>query len=493
MSKRISTLPHVLRPRASGEQVSHWLADALRSSILEGRLRPGARLPATRDLARQYGVARGTAVAVFEDLAAQGYLRSAVGSGTFVNDTLPPDLSPSARPAQAPPTADRPRRAAATPGATSEFARRMRAFGAPSPGPARAFRTDLPALDLFPTALWAQVAGRRLRRVTANDLRGTEPLGYAPLRAAVAEYLQTARGVRCDVGQVAIVSGAQEALDLVARLILQPGDRVCVEDPGYVGATRVFDAWGGRVSAVPVDAEGMRIPSRRVRAKLAYVTPAHQFPLGVAMSLPRRLALLEWARAERAWIFEDDYDSEFRFSGRPLPALQGLDPHGVVLFCGSFSKVLFPSLRLGYLVLPPNLVDAFAAALSIITRHAPVLSQAVLADFLHDGHFGRHVRRMREIYAERWTVLWESAGSELGGLLEVSPIEAGLQTAAFLAPGVDDRAAARAAAARGVEVTPLSGYARRPMARGGFQLGFAPIEPREIRRGVQELARALSS
>ena len=487
MSKRISTLPHLLPPRGAGESVARWLADGLRASILEGRLRPGARLPATRDLAREYGVARGTAVAVFDELAAQGYLRSVVGSGTFVNDTLPVDLSPSARNAAAPPPAG----ASGATAARSPFARRANSFGALTPGPARAFRTDLPALDLFPTTLWAQVAGRRLRRATANDLRGCEALGYPPLRAAVADYLRTARGVRCDAAQIAIVSGAQEALDLVARLLLSPGGNVCMEDPGYIGATRVFEAWGARLTPVSVDGEGMRIPAPRTRAALAYVTPAHQFPLGVAMSLPRRLALLEWARAERAWIFEDDYDSEFRFAGRPLPALQGLDAHGVVLFSGSFSKVLFPSLRLGYLVLPPALVDTFAAGLSIVTRHAPVLSQAVLADFLRDGHFGRHIRRMREIYAERWTVLRESARSELAGLLEVSPIEAGLQTPAFLAAGIDDLAAARAAAERGVETTPLSRYARRALRRGGLQLGFAPVEPREIRRGVRELARAL--
>src|SRR5436190_1345524 len=294
---------------------------ALETAALEGGLRPGARLPATRDLAREYGVARGTAVAVFDELAAQGYLRSVVGSGTFVNDTLPVDLSPSARNAAAPPPAG----ASGATAARSPFARRANSFGALTPGPARAFRTDLPALDLFPTTLWAQVAGRRLRRATANDLRGCEALGYPPLRAAVADYLRTARGVRCDAAQIAIVSGAQEALDLVARLLLSPGGNVCMEDPGYIGATRVFEAWGARLTPVSVDGEGMCILSPRTRAALAYVTPAHQFPLGVAMSLPRRLALLEWARAERAWIFEDDYDSEFRFAGRPLPALQGLD------------------------------------------------------------------------------------------------------------------------------------------------------------------------
>jgi GntR family transcriptional regulator/MocR family aminotransferase len=488
MSKRISTLPHLLRPRAPGEPVSRWLVDALQASILDGRLRPGARLPATRDLAREYGVARGTVVAVFEELTAQGYLRSAVGSGTYVHDTLPADLSPGSLPA-AISSGARPRAAAAR---RSAFARRARSFGASSPGPARAFRTDLPALDLFPTTLWAQVAGRRLRRLTAHDLRGCESLGYPPLRAAVADYLRTARGVRCDAAQIAIVSGAQEALDLVARLLLSRGGRVCMEDPGYIGATRVFEAWGARITGVPVDAEGMRVPSpRTTAAEIAYVTPAHQFPLGVAMSLPRRLALLDWARTARAWIFEDDYDSEFRFSGRPLPALQGLDTHGVVIFSEASAKS--SSLRC---------VSATSCCRPAWSTHSLPGSRSSRVTrrcsrrrcsptFLRDGHFGRHIRRMREIYAERWTTLRDSARSELAGALDVSPIEAGLQTPAFLAAGVDDLAAARAAADRGVETTPLSRYARRPLARGGLQLGFAPVEPSEIRRGVRELARAL--
>ena len=234
------------------------------------------------------------------------------------------------------------------------------------------------------------------------------------------------------------------------------------------------------------------MPRLRARkAKLVYVTPGHQFPVGMTMSLPRRLQLLEWARRSRSLIFEDDYDSEFRYAGRPIPALQGLDQHGLVLFAGSFSKVLFPSLRLGYLVLPPDLVDSFAAAKSVLNRHAAPFEQTVLCDFINEGHFARHLRRMREVYAERLSILMESARKKLTGLLELSSVEAGLQTVGWLCPAIDSAAATRAAQARKVEVTPLSIYSRGPLRREGLQLGFAAVNGQEIRRGVHQLAIAL--
>jgi GntR family transcriptional regulator/MocR family aminotransferase len=487
MAKRTATLALTLPPRDSAMPAYRWLCTALRAEILAGRLRPGARLPATRDLAGQYGLSRGTIVSSFEQLKSEGYLAGSVGSGTYVNEILPDDLLQVDRQAGARRPAPRnPRRHLAG------FGRRATPLPEYSLSPARAFRTDLPALDLFPTTLWAQIEARQWRRASASLLLGCPPLGHPPLREATADYLRTSRGVRCVAEQIAIVSGVQEALDLVARVVLDPGDRVCMEDPGYVGAARVFAALGARISAVAVDGEGMEIPSRRAQgARLAYVTPAHQFPLGTSMGLARRLELLAWARKSGALIFEDDYDSEYRYSGRPLPALQGLDRHGQVLFAGSFSKVLFPSLRLGYLVIPSDLVDRFAAAKSVASRHAPLLEQAVLCEFLTEGHFGRHVRRMREVYAQRLSVLLECARQRLAGLLEISSVEAGLQTAGWLCGGIGGEAAATAAAERNVEVTPLSRYRRGRAAREGLQLGFAAVDAHEIRRGVLELAAAL--
>jgi GntR family transcriptional regulator / MocR family aminotransferase len=316
--------------------------------------------------------------------------------------------------------------------------------------------------------------------------------GYAPLRRAVADYLRVTRGVICEPEQIAMVAGVQEALDLVARLILNPGDRVWIENPGYIGATIAFEAAGATIAPLDVDAEGMVVPPRRAPpARLAYVTPAHQFPLGVAMSLPRRLALIEWARRTRALIFEDDYDSEYRYAGASLPALQGLDRHGVVIFAGTFSKTLFPSMRLGYLVVPPHFVEPLTAMKSVTNRFAPVLEQAVLCDFMTEGHFGRHVRRMRQIYAGRLHALLEASGRRLAGLLDIAQVEAGLQTTAWLRGGRSANAVTRAAAERGVEVTPLTRYCRQTIEREGLVLGFAAVDEREIERGVVELASVL--
>jgi GntR family transcriptional regulator/MocR family aminotransferase len=489
MPKRATALPLALTPRLAGAPAARWLFDALRAEILEGRLKPGARLPSSRDLAAQHGLSRGTVVTAFDQLRAEGYIVGSVGSGTRVNAVLPEDLlhAPRAAPTGREPLSPRTRR-------LSAFARRVTLFRGYEPRSLRAFRANQPALDLFPTTLWAQVAAHRLRRATPALLLGTEPLGYRPLQEAVADYLRTSRGVRCEPGQVAIVSGAQEALDLVARLAIDPGDRVGIEEPGYVGAARVFEALGAKVVPIPVDAEGIEVGARHWHGvRLAYVTPAHQFPLGTSMSLPRRLSLLEWARAAGALIFEDDYDAEYRYAGRPVPALQGLDRHGVVCFSGTFSKVLFPSLRLGYLVVPPDLVERVAAAKSVISRHASLLDQAVLCDFMVGGHFGRHVRRMREVYAERLDVLLAEGRAQLEGLVEISAIEAGLQTVGWLSGTHSGIEAERAAAARGVEVTSLSRYARASLPREGLQLGFAAVDEVEIRRGVQELAAALGS
>lgn len=486
MPKRTTAYEMALPARDPATPAYQWLYLALRTEILEGRLGPGSRLPSTRDIGRQYGLARGTVVAAFDQLKSEGYVEGSVGSGTYVSKVLPDDLFTVPEQLRTRPRAGEPRRA------LSRFAGRVRGFPGLAATRPRAFRANLPAIDLFPTTIWAKVAARRLRRVTASQLMGCGPMGYEPLRKAIAEYLTSSRGVTCESGQIAVVSGVQEALDVAARLLLDPGDRVCMEEPGFPGAARVFEAAGAEIAAVPLDEEGIDVRDPRFdSARLVYVTPAHQFPLGVTMSLPRRLELLRRARAAGAMVFEDDYDGEYRYSGRPVPALQGLDRDGAVLFAGSFSKVLFPSLRLGYLVVPPDLVDLVESTISVSTRHAPVLEQAALRDFITEGHFGRHLRRMREVYAERLSVLLEAARSDLAGLLEISTVEAGLQTIGWLADGIWGEDAERAAEAHGVDVTSIGQYGREPLVREGLQLGFAAVDTDEIRRGVAALAAAL--
>jgi len=473
-------------PPARGN-LYRWLYAELRGAILDGRLRPGSRLPATRDLASAYRLSRSTIVTAFEQLKSEGYVEGRSGSGTYVSEVLPEHLLDVRGPK---PEKRLPHRRIAL----SAYARRLQPFRGTAVRPMRAFRPNQPALDLFPTDLWAQVAARRLRRVSANLLAGGEALGYRPLREAVAAYLNSSRGVKCTAEQVLILSGAQEALDRTARILLNPGESVWMEEPGYPGAGVVFRALGAQIRRVPVDAEGLslEIGKKRWRApRLVYVTPGHQFPLGVTMSLRRRLALLEWARRSGVLIFEDDYDSEYRYAGRPVPAMQGLDRSGVVIFAGSFTAVLFPALRLGYLVVPEEMVDVFAAAESVSTHHPPLLEQAVLCDFITEGHFARHIRRMREIYAERLQELLESAKEKLSGALEISNVEAGLQTVGWLRPGLSGEKIANLAAVRDVEVVPLSRYASGRPRREGLILGFAAVDPKELRRGVDELAKIL--
>ena len=357
-----------------------------------------------------------------------------------------------------------------------------------------AFRAYVPAVDLFPLNTWANIGARQARRLDAKLLQGCEADGLLSLREVIAEYLNASRGVRCSSGQVIIVSGVIEALDVCTRLFLAPGDRVCVEDPGYPDAALLLESAGASVAYVPVNEEGLRVNKALLRgARMIYITPAHQAPLGVTMSLGRRLKLLDFAHRSGCLIFEDDYDSEYRYSGRPVPALQGLDQRGNVIFAGSFSKVLFPGLRLGYVVLPSDLVPAFRAVRSQSVRHAQLLDQLILRDFIDQGHFARHLRVMRHVYAERLDTLISEAKQRLSGVITVSSIEAGLQTIGWLSSEIDSLIAARTASERGLIVTSLHCYVRDVPVPNGIMLGFAAITPQEIRDGVQKLAAALES
>jgi len=489
MTRRASTFELILPPRPAGTPSFHWLRNSLRTEILSGRLDPGSRLPASRDFARQYHLSRGTVLVAFDELRAEGYLEARKGSGTYVSTILPERLLQSQRAA-----GEEAHSAMEGKQHLSAFAKRVESFSLFANPESLAFRTNLPALDLFPTTLWAQIAARRLRKASPRMLLGCVAQGYLPLREAVAQYARSSRGVSCVADQVVIVSGIQEGLDLAARLLLDPGDKVLVEDPGYQGAYATFRSAGARLVPVPLDSEGAAPKERDLRnCRLFYVTPGHQYPMGTTMSLRRRLELLAWARKYETTIFEDDYDSEFRFSGRPVPAMQGLDRGGRVIFAGSFNKVLFPSLRLSYLILPPNLIDVFVRTKTVSTRHQPLLDQAVLCDFIEEGHFGRHLRRMRKTYEERLSVLLECARLHLGGRLEISNIEAGLQTIGLLDRNISAEEVARRAAAENIDVVPLSRHCCAVSIPEGLQIGFAAVNEREIKAGVLKLARILES
>lgn len=469
------------------------LYTSLRNAILNGQLASGTKLPSTRALALELGVARGTILNAYEQLLAEGYVEGEMGGGTYVAHELPDELLHVPSIQAVPLPQDRSGRSLSQRG----VAMASTAYASPYDlSPVRVFRPGLAALDAFPLKIWSQITSRRARQRSYDLLNYGDSAGYMPLRKSIAAYLGSVRAVKCDPEQVIIVTGSQQALDLSARVLLDPGDDVLIEDPCYPGARGALLGAGAHLIPVSIDKEGMCITPEMIYstfARMAYVTPSHQYPLGVTMSLPRRLALLEWARRAKAWILEDDYDSEFRYKGRPLAALQGLDTSGRVIYIGTFSKVLFPALRVGYMVVPPDLVDGFVSARTVIDLHPPTLGQVILTDFLDEGHFGRHIRRMRELYAERQAVLVSAVEQELEGLLEVSSNEAGMYLIGWLPRDQDDQRASEAAAAYGIEAPPLSTFRIKPGNSQALLLGYTAFSEDEIRRGVQRLAEALWS
>src|SRR5215475_3328258 len=360
------------------------------------------------------------------------------------------------------------------------------------------FRGAFPDLASFPFEVWTRLLAKYSRN-PSHDLFGyAHVAGYPRLREAIAAYLRAARAVKCEADQVIIVPGSQVAIELATQMLLDPGDTVLMEDPGYFGVRGVFIRAGARVAPVPVDQEGVRldvIKRNSDHARMVYVTPSHQFPLGVTMSLARRLELLEWARGAGAWIVEDDCDGEYRYAGRPIASLQGLDGENRVIYTGTFSKVLFPSLRIGYLVVPPDrpdLVDAFVAGRVMIDLQLATIPQAALADFIEEGHFTRHLRRMRKLYAGRRGCFVAAAKAELSGLLEVEESEAGMRLIGWLPRGVDDRAVARAASGHNLITLPLSAFGMKPVTRGALVFGCTAFNEREIRDGVRRLRAVIS-
>jgi GntR family transcriptional regulator/MocR family aminotransferase len=492
MKNRAFAVPFASPPLTPDLKVPLYrqLYERIRQAILSGNLGPGSKLPSTRALAQQLGTARNTVLNAFEQLLAEGYLTGRLGSGTYVSQFLPDHLPhTTATPSRGSET-DRPAPAPSFRGAALTeiptcLSHRQEVVCA--------FRHGLPAVDEFPFDLWARLTARIWRSKPRGLLNYGEPAGYRPLREAIAAYLGTSRGVKCHPDQVIVVSGSQQALDLAARVLLDAGDGVWIEDPGYIGARGAFLAAGVQLHPVPVDSEGFRLPSipdSKARVRMVYVTPAHQYPLGMTMSMARRLALLEWAKQANGWILEDDYDSEYRYSGRPLAALQGIDPNGRVIYVGTFSKVLFPSLRIGYLVVPGTLVNAFVCARILTDGHTSTLSQAVVAEFLEAGHFARHVRKMRLHYADRQEVLVRAASRTLKGIVEVSPSEAGMHLVGRFDDGIDDRQRARQAAAHGITVTPLSSLALSPQKPRGVLLGYTAFDAHSLMGGVKALAAA---
>jgi len=456
----------------------------LRRAILDLRLKPGEPLPPTRELARRLSVSRTTVTVAYDRLIAEGFVQSRVGAGTFVSGG-------AARTA---------RTTRAESGPLPHGSLRPRAvwdgITVPTPFDPPAtfeFRGGLPDAALFPQEKWRRLMWRVLRADASVVGTYAHPAGHPDLRAAIARHIAVARGVAATMEDITITSGTQQALDVLARVLLQPGDMVAVEDPGYSPPRRLFQSLGLRIVGVPVDQDGLVVDALPRRARMVYVTPSHQYPLGVSLSLPRRHALLAWAERNDAAIIEDDYDSEFRFGGRPIEPLQTLDAAGRVVYVGSFSKTLLPALRLGFILAPPSLRAAVQKAKFVTDWHTSMLAQTTLAAFIEQGAFARHIRKARGVYAKRHELITRIVRRELGDLLELLPSDAGLHVAAVtrrLSAEQVAKAVQRAAAA-GVGVHPLERFAVGTTAMAGVVIGYGSIQTAAIAEGLQRLRSCL--
>ncbi len=463
------------------------LCVALRDQILGGGLRAGDRLPASRTMARDLGVSRTTVIEAFARLLAEGLLESRTGAGTYVAQALQ-DHRPT--PGPAPASSDTP----PPPRLSRLMTRSAASFLDRLPHEARAFTTAMPAFDAFPMALWSRHVAKHWRAQRDVAMGYGDTQGYMPLRRAIAAHLRANRAITCEPEEVFIVNGAQHGFQLIASILLDPGDKVWFENPGAIGARNCLIAAGADLVPVPVDAEGLVVDQGLDRApwfRLAFVTPSHQQPTGSTMSLTRRLALLQAAEQADAWIVEDDYDGEFRYHGLPPPTLKSTDRSGRVIYVGTFSKTLFPALRLGYVLVPQALVEAFDRIMRSFVTGVPSSLQAVVADFIDEGHFAAHIRRMRKLYAERHDALLEASRTRLAGALEVMPTGTGLHTVGYLGPGLDEAAAAAAAWQRRITTVPLRRFCIEQIAANGLVLGFSGIGTAEIRRAVGVLGETL--
>ena len=482
----------VLEPRKAGQEMWRWLYTELRSAIIDGRLKSGARLPSTRNLAAQYGLARGTVVAAFQQLQTEGFVSSEVSAGTFV---VPAPGWEMTSPTKQRPSRSRQVISRATIAKRAQSLLKTTFFLPASHSIGKAFRGYEPAIDLFPVELWARIAARVYRKAPRSLYGQGDAGGYPPLRRAIAEYVGHSCGVRCSAEQIIVTSGAQQALDLLARVLLDPGDEVWMEDPGYPGASQAFQSAGASVIPIPVDGEGIDVAGAiksSPAARVVYVTPANQFPLGTVMSAERRVELLSWTARAGAWIIEDEYDAEYRYSGKPIASLHSLDRSGSVIYVGTFTKMLFNALRIGFIVVPERLVEAFRIARSFIDRHAPTLDQAILTEFINEGHFGHHVRKMRQVYSDRSQLLTEEANRRLSGLLDVEHAQSGMRTVAWIKTGVPEMVLTRRAERLGLEVAPISSYVSKYEQKPALMLGFAGCNENEIKRGVSVLEAVLS-
>jgi len=486
-SARQISLPFIRIDRRGVRPVYEQLYEGMREAILNGRLQPNDRLPATRLIAEELGVSRNIVVIAFEQLLMEGYIRSKAGAGSFVEaiDGPPPAPRAGRRPISGRPV-------------EGEFVRRLeevvlqRNIEKEETAP---FQTSQPAFDAFPFAVWSKLAGKVYRYLDYQHLGYEDAAGHLPLREAIADHLRVNRGVQCDASRILIVNGTQQALFLAAQLLLQPGDKFWIDDPGYVNARSAFLLHGGVACPIPVTGEGTDIDyacQHYPNARLAYLTPSHQYPAGGTLPLAQRLKLLAWAREHRLWIIEDDYDSELRYRGKPIPSLQGLDTHGNVIYIGTFSKVLFPALRVAYMVLPDAVsFQSFRSLKALNDRQSALVDQLILTDFIKEGYFHRHLRKMRSIYNSRLQCLLEELEAHLSEYLSFTDPAAGMHLAVYFKRPVDEDRLLQTAADKGLILLSLREYTIGAYHRPGILLGYSSFPEGKIRQAVRTLKKIL--
>ncbi len=491
MPKQIEEIPLVSVKINSSSDVPLYkqLYNAFRQSILEGKFSPGQKLPGTRSLASELKISRNTVVLAFEQLLLEGYIKGKIGAGTFVNEI--PDNILNAK--------ENVNRKKSEKKISTHLISQL---GSPDlvhrnilKEEIIPYQNGLPSLDDFPLKVWLKLNNRVSQTLSNAHLGYGEAAGYKQLREEIAVYLRTYRAVKCSADQIIIVNGSQQGLDIIMRVLLETGNNVWLEDPGYFGARASMLFSNAQIFPCPLDNEGLNIEYSSKKyppPKLIYTTPSHQFPLGLTMSISRRIQLLQYASKNNCWIIEDDYDSEFRYSGSPLPSLQGMDKNNCVIYLGTFSKVLFPALRLGYIVLPdPQMVDLFVSAKSMMDRQSPMFEQMITSQFLKMGYFTRHIRKMRTLYKERQEFLINEIEKELGDSLKVNVSDAGMHIIAWLPENLDDTIISRKARENKLIAYPLSEYVLKFKQKPGLILGYTAFDKPKLKSGVQILKKII--
>jgi len=473
--------------KSSELPVYKQLYNEFRSAILSGRFRPGQQIPPSRELADFLNISRTTVLLAFENLIAEGYIKGKPGSGTYISEELPENLLLTKNIKTNFDSAKRKNSPEAKGYHFKKYLIQERLdYNRFAP-----FRPGMPDLNEFPFHIWTKLISTSANEISKNDFGYGDAAGYQPLRDAIANYARAARGVKCENDQVIIINGSQQGFDLVAKVLLSPKDNIGFEEPGYTGARDSFSAAGMNIIPMPIDEEGINFKKTKLKPVLIYTTPSHQYPLGITMSLNRRLELLDYSSLNNCWILEDDYDSEYRYKGQPLSSLQGIDNNDSVIYMGTFSKVMFPGLRLGYLIVPEYLIKSFTAAKMLTDRNSPIFEQAALAKFITDGHYGRHIRRMRLIYEKRKEIFYNFIEQYLDNHITLHQTDAGLHTVGWLKNFSSDVDFSKLMLSGGIYTPPLSSYSFTKKCKPGIVFGYAAYTEHQIKSTIKKMASLL--